>query len=420
MTYRMKAVCCAVAVCWLVLGICWAQESSPAVPEAGFISPEKYTNAFFGFTLPLPQDPAFIGFQVPSKGDAHTLYGLQAHTKNRLGLTAFLVTATRRDRASSDQARAAASAFKPRAMKPMQLSGKELWKGESAESGVGGKMRTILYATAINGYVLEFQITSFDGRLTKELEQCVEAVQFYEPGKSREMAGADSRPYDPRASQSLIRADVPFSNRIGQLSMGEVAGETYRNDALGFTYMLPAGWVTNDKAIQDRTMEAGHQFAFGDSPTAARQHTAFQQCARVLLIATRYPVGAKIEEVNPMIVIIAVDSACFPGAHFPTSINDQELIKETARQMLHDFAGTPFVSSGENSVYAFVVQDHLIVNISSSFQVGPSGTNTPRDIYSSMEVTQLDNYWVAWGFLSGSASDLQELKATQIAFVPAK
>ena len=65
----------------LVFGVllsmgCAAQETSVAVPEAGFVSSEKYTNAFFGFSLPLPQDSALRGFAPPSK--FHSLFGLQA------------------------------------------------------------------------------------------------------------------------------------------------------------------------------------------------------------------------------------------------------------------------------------------------------------------------------------------------------
>lgn len=279
----------------LISCTCYAQESSVTVAETGFISPGKYTNAFFGFSLPLPQDAAFTGFQLPSKDETHTLYGVQAHTKNGLGLTAFLIVANQLSGASSDQVRGAAATFKAKEVK-IQLSGKEFWKGESEQNSAGGKMRTVIYATAINGYVLKFQITSFDGKLAKELERCVEAVQFFEPPKTQEMAGANNRPYNPAIAQNLIRADLPSSSRIGQLSIGAVSGNTYKNDALGFTYVFPAGWVVNEKAIQDKVMEAGHQVAYGDDPAAALEHKAFQQCARVLLMPQNILRGRRVRK----------------------------------------------------------------------------------------------------------------------------
>jgi hypothetical protein len=163
-------------------------------------------------------------------------------------------------------------------------------------------------------------------------------------------------------------------------------------------------------------MEAGHQFAWGDSPSAAREHTAFQQCARVLLMATKYPEGTKTDGYNPLVVVIAVDSACSPGAHFPSSIDDHDAIKEAARQLVRVFAGTPFVSKGNNSVRALVVQGHVMLDISGSFQVNPTGSTAPLDIYTSMDITQLNGYWVSWAFASGSQSGLQEMKNTRVAF----
>jgi hypothetical protein len=397
----------------LLLGVCCAQEASVVVPEAGFISSDRYTNAFFGFSLPLPQDSAFRGFQLPSNAASHSLFGLQAQ-KN--GLTAFTIVATQMNGASSEQARKAASEPKGQNVKRTDIDGKEFWKGESQVKSSTGKMWSVTYVTPINGYLLKFLIVSFDGKLTEVLQHCVEATKFFDPAKAQEMAGSNSRAYNPAAPRNPNTMVAPSSSRIGQLSPGVVSGNTYKNDALGFAYEFPAGWVVSDKAIQDKVIEAGHQFAWGDSPSAAREHTAFQQCGRVLLMSTKYPEGTKTEEYNPLVIVIAVDSECSPGAHFPSSIDDHDAIKEAAQQLVRSFAGTPFVSKGNNSVRAFVVQGHVMLEISGSFQVSPPGRNTPLDIYTSVDVTQLNGYLVGWGFMSGSQAGLQELKNTKIAF----
>jgi hypothetical protein len=410
----MKTFSFVLAVFALLLRLCCAQEASVAVPEAGFISPDKYTNAFFGFSLPLPQDAAFHGFQLPSSGASHSLFGLQAQKK---GLTAFTVVATQMNGASSEQARKAASEPKAQNVKKTEIDGKEFWKGESQEKSPAGKMWITTYVTAINGYLLKFLIVSFDAKLTEDLQHCIEAAKFFDPAKAHEVAGSNSRAYNPVAPRNPNPLVAPSSNRIGELSAGVVSGNAYKNDALGFTYEFPAGWVVNDKAIQDKVMEAGHQFAYGDSPSAAREHAAFQQCARVLLMATKYPEGTKTEGFNPLVTVIAVDSACSPGAHFPSSIDDRDTIKEAAQQLVRSFAGTPFVSKGKNSVTAFVVQGHVMLDISASFQVNSPGGNTPLDIYTSIDVTQLNGYWVGWALASRSQSGLQELKNnTKIAF----
>jgi hypothetical protein len=88
--------------------------------------------------------------------------------------------------------------------------------------------------------------------------------------------------------------------------------------------------------------------------------------------------------------------------------------------VLHAFAGTPFVSKGNKSVKSFVIQNHLMLHISNSFQFTPRDGTSPVDVYSSMVITELDNYLVAWGFMSGNASVLEELETTQIQFARAK
>jgi len=409
----MKKASFVLAIFSLLLRVCFAQEASVAVPESGFISPDKYTNAFFGFSLPLPRDSAFHAFQLSSNGASHSLFGLQAQKK---GLTAFTIEATLMNGASSEQAQKAASSPKAQNVKKIEIDGKEFWKGESQEKSLAGKLWSINYATMINGYLLKFIIVSFDGKLSEVLQHCIEATKFVDPAKAQEMAGSNSRAYNPVAPRNPNPAVLPSSNRIGQLSAGVVSGNTYKNDALGFTYEFPAGWAVNDKAIQDKVMEAGHQFVWGDSPSAAREHTAFQQCGRVLLMATKYPEGTRTEGYNPLIIVIAFDSACSPGAHFPSTIDDHDAIKGAAQQFVRSFAGTPFVSKGNNSVGAFVVHGHVMLDISGSFQVTPPGSNTPLDIFTSIDVTQLNGYWVGWGFASGSQSGLQEMKNAKIAF----
>jgi hypothetical protein len=412
----MKACGFVLAVFSLLLNVCGAQETSAVVPESGFISSDHYTNAFFGFSLPLPRDSAFRAFQLPTMGGSHNLFGLQAQKNG--GLTAFSIEASPIDSTSSEQARKAASESKAQKVKKIGIGGKEFLKGESQSKSSAGKMWSINYATTMNGYLLKFIIISFDAQLSEVLQHCIEASKFFDPADAQEIAGPNSRTYNPVTSGNPNSLVPPSSSRIGQLSAGRVSGNVYNNDALGFAYEFPAGWVVNDKAIQDKTMEAGHQYVWGDSASAAREHAAFQQCARTLLMATKYPVGTKTKEYNPFIVVIALDSACSPGAHFPSSKDDQGAIQETARQVMHAFKGTPFVYEENSTVRVFVVQGHVMLEFLGTFRTNSPGTDTPTDIYTSIDVTQLNGYWVTWAFASGSPSGLQEMKSTKIAFAP--
>jgi hypothetical protein len=408
-------------IAFLAAGTLAQSTSSPAnlpnvTPETAFISSEKYTNAYFGFSLPLPRDPAFHELSLASKGDGswYFLLGLQAQRK---GLAAFMVTATRSDAMLRDEVRKAASGPKGQDARKIAIGGREFWRSESEQKEPAGTIHGVVFAAALNSYVLKFDIESFDGELTKQLQHCVETLSFFEPARAEEMAGPSSRAYAPAASRNTSAGSLPSSSRIGQLNLGAVSGNIYTNDSLGFRYQFPAGWIVNDKATQDKTIEVGHQDAWGDSRSAARTHEMVQQCSRVLLFVTKHPEGTKTEEVNPLIALMAADPSCFPSAHFPASIDDREAIKQMAQQIASSFAGTPFVPTRQSSASAFMFQGHLMLDISGSYVVNSPGKSAPVDIFTALEFTEVKEYWVAWGFMSGSQAGLQELKNTKIAFV---
>ena len=169
-------------------------QKSTVRPESGFVSHEKYANAFFGFSLSLPQDPYIRDLSIPSHDRSrHSLFGLQAQTN---GLTALTVVATETSaRASGDDAKKAVST--PGAISPvkMQIGGKEFWKSESHEEKAGTSMQSLTYATALNGYVVKFTVVSFDPHLTDELQRGIESITFFDPAKAKSMAGPNSHPY---------------------------------------------------------------------------------------------------------------------------------------------------------------------------------------------------------------------------------
>jgi len=144
----------------VLIATCGAQKAPTLVPESGVTSSEKYTNAFFGFSLPLPQDSAFRGFSLPPNKDStyHSLFGLQA-LKN--GLTVFTVSAKEKNNASMEDAHDRSVQPKSQNLKKTTIGGKDFWRGESQEKSSAGKMRQVAYVTALNGYILEFQIMSF-------------------------------------------------------------------------------------------------------------------------------------------------------------------------------------------------------------------------------------------------------------------
>jgi hypothetical protein len=399
-----------------------AQSASPtsgaasALPESGFVSAAKYTNAFFGFSLPLPQDSGLHELKLSIKGVTrnHFLMGLQAQ-KN--GLATLTVAAAQLSGESPDGARKTASGPRMQETTRIEIGGKEFWRGTSQEKSKAGKMQNITYATAINGYVLRLDINSFDAELTNQLEQSIQALTFFDPSKARDIAGPDSRVYDPAASQQSNTAVIPPSNRIPRLNPGVISGNVYKNEELGFRYEFPAGWAVNDKETREKVAEAGHQFVWGNDPSAAQEHEAAQHCTNTLLFVTEHPAGTKTGKLDPLIILMAVDPGCSPGARFPTSIDDHETIQQIAGQLVHYFKGTPF-ASGKARVRAFTTDGRVALEIAQSFAVNAPGYGTTLNVFTSMVLMEAKDYWVAWMFEGGSEAELAELKNTKIFFDP--
>ncbi len=205
-------------------------------PESALVSHLKYVNAYFGFLLTLPDDPALREFNLSTKdSSSHVLLALEAQ-KFKTGafggkpqLTAFVVLARHVVHASSDDARQAAAGPNGRTVKPIKIGGKEFWESEVSTKGPGGKMRQTIIAGPLDDYMLQFQIDSFDKKLAKQLESCVRAISFFEPSEAGKIAGPNSRPYrisSPPAAAPLplglaghqVRADVPlrFLGELGR------------------------------------------------------------------------------------------------------------------------------------------------------------------------------------------------------------
>jgi hypothetical protein len=175
-----------------------AQSASPTKPtvkpESAFVSSEKYANAFFGFSLALPHDPHVRNLIVPSSDSSqHSLFGLQAQSN---GLTALSITAIETSGGASDEdAKKVASTSDAKDVRKMAIGGKQFWKCESQQERAGNKMRSLIYAAALNGYVVKFLVISFDPKLADELEHSIESIKFFDPAKAKEMAGPNSQPY---------------------------------------------------------------------------------------------------------------------------------------------------------------------------------------------------------------------------------
>lgn len=411
---RFRRVAFVVVFSFVVdLSVC-GQASSPALllpgvgPEDGFLSPSKYTNAFFGFSISLPQNAGLREKTLSlNRGTRdHLLIGFHSPSAE---LISFAITA--RDVPDGSEKEAKRIAAGPDSQRPEEktIGGRTFWRSRSPRKLGHRNMQTVIFSTAMNNYVLQFEVISFNPEITMEIEQNIENLTFFDPSKAKVIAGADSKPYTPGASK------FP-TNPIGELSTGSVSGNVYRNEALGFRYEFPRGWVLMSKAQEEAVADAGHQFIWGNSPTAQQEHESASQCTKNLLFVRHSLEASKDGQFNSMVLLLAVDPKCAPGSRFPKGVDDREAIQQIARQIVQYFKTATMSSTEPARVRAFNNAGRIMVELSQSFTVSPPGQADPTSILSSMLMMEAGDYWVIWMFAAKDKAELAELRNTKIFF----
>jgi len=375
-----------------------------AGPEAGYTSSGRYVNTYFGFSLPLPRSEDMRNLSLPSNGTSRFIFGIQA---NRGGLSVLTLIAEESNNASEDAVRAAASGPNHHETERVMIGGREFWRSSSQAKSAAGTMHEAAYAAATGGYILEFNIISFNSGFAKELQRSIESVEFFEASGARSNGGTTA---------SAARSSV--SPTAKGIDPGSLSGNVYTNSTLGFSYQFPQGWTIADKAIPHAVIETGHQAAWGSDPAAAREHEEAEKCVHILLWANQFPEGTPTQEMNPLIVLFAVDPICSLAVQLPRSIDDKREIAEAAQQFKDAFAGLPFIGSGQSSVSAFTDQGHLMLEISSDSTVKLPSRTKPLSLFFSVRFTELNGSVVAWAFVSGSQTSLEQLKSTKVNFTP--
>jgi hypothetical protein len=409
-------VCFGVSIC-----ACWAQiPQSPAtsripMPEAGFVSPVQYTNAFFGFSLQLPRDRKY---QIEDLSDSdkaleHSLFAYKSASK---GLTLLIASATQVFGAPDDEAQKAvflSGMQGQREAQAMSIGGRLFWKNELEEKTFSGKLRRLRYATGVPGYVILFTVSSYNSGQTEELRNCIESVKFFNSARASEIAGSDSRPFLPVAAKRRLESAPQLD--LAHLDPGSMRGSLYSNPVLGFEYQLPEGWYA--EARNSNAKEHGADAAAGDATRAAIVH----ECTKTLLSATEPTPAESANESSSRITILAADPSCFaPDLKYPNSVHDSEALQRIGQTIVRGFAGTSMLGREANRLRAIELDGHLFLEMPSVAAVPVAGSSLLRKVHKSFVLTNLQQYWVIWLFECDTPSELERIMKASISFAPSR
>jgi hypothetical protein len=125
------------------------------------------------------------------------------------------------------------------------------------------------------------------------------------PGASQSSSSSSSK--HTKGSSARLARDV---------DAGTIANGVYRNQALGLSCKVPAGWVlrTEEMNAREEDSDSGASSAEGKSlPQGAQRTTEEERGGRVLLAAYSRPPDATGQDVNASILIAVEKVATYPG-----------------------------------------------------------------------------------------------------------
>jgi VWFA-related protein len=185
---------------------------TPSKPEDGFVAPAKYTNAFLGFSLPLPRDADLR--ILPKNGDPrepfrHVLFLASSGSK---GYPVISVLADEIGRSGNADPKKAVLALGAPDVDLVEISGQEFSRGAWRKVTVYGAIYGVAYAAVLKGYVLYVCAFSFDKKALDEFERSIRQLTLFDPAKAQEQAGVDGRPYEGPPVPSTPGGTVPDCN----------------------------------------------------------------------------------------------------------------------------------------------------------------------------------------------------------------
>ena len=224
-------------------------------PEDAYLSPSRYTNAYFGFAFDLPESAALKPMPMPASMDRRIqLLEMAATTPEHSAVTLSAYEYKNKNYTNA------------KSLLRNQLD-QELFVGVEELHGIGkttiggqpffyyetrrGIDQHMLLASELNGYVLTADLRARDPKVVHELLAAFSKGEFFPPQEAQKRAGLQAQVYRGPAISAQHLRDVRESRPADNIDPGKVAGNVYTNGQIGMTYQFPAGWtIEPDGAVE--------------------------------------------------------------------------------------------------------------------------------------------------------------------------
>jgi hypothetical protein len=382
------------------------------LPEDGYLTSDKYTSLFFGFSIDLPVSSERHRITIPVMLEKHhALLAIGFEEENNFGI--LTVTAeespSELERYDDQQGEQCDDTAGTASLMRRPIPGGVLRYGAFyANVHHRGRNYADHFWLRIKSYIIRVAVDSNDPEFLRESKQALVEADFYcarggklttDGGKAVVLKG---EPYEGPTVPTW-RVDAAIKDKPGlAIPAGAVRDGVYRNPSLGLQYELPKRWETLE------TEESGDP---PEEARALREYELLHACSRTLLHAVQPKSSdAAQQSQRPAIILRALDPSCL-SLPMPASVEDKKVAGEIGANL------ELFSEFGE-------IKSHAMASLANRpFMVfhGTVGRRSPEDVLSrrmSEMILAAEQHKVLllWSLMAPTASELGTMPASSIIF----
>ena len=388
-------------------------------PEDAYLSPTRYTNAYFGFLFDFPATAELR--PIPQPASLNRRIQLLEMIGSAAGHAAVSISAYEyKNKNYSD-----AKAILRQQLDQDLFHGVEELKGVS-KMAVGG--RQFFYyktrrgvdlhvglAAEMRGFVLDIDLAARDENVMQSLLWAVTQAEFFPPQEAREQAGEKASIYQgPAISEEHLR-EVRESLPGDHIDPGKVSGNLYQNSQIGMTFEFPTGWSIEPTGALEPAVERYREQVTGEPLLGPRERAVVKACRRMLISAWRTKPAADGEvpyDDFGEATLTAMPLSCFPNIRFPADGNDAYGV----RQFILGLAFTQPLQRDMTSATTYESNGKTFVVTRGTIAYKVEGDALSRRVSVALAMTEQRGYLLIWLFAAPHESELRELLASKVSF----
>ena len=427
MKYRVVLV---FGLLWMLAGTAASAQSSAepsnspnggfgSDPEDAYVTSTRYTNAYFGFSLELPDAAALKLVPQPASMDRRIqLLEMAGAAPERAGIT--LDAFEYKNKNYTDA----------KAMLRSRLD-QELFVGVEELHGIGkttvggrpfyyyetrrGIDQHVVLTAEMDGYVLSANLQARDPKMVRELMAAFSRIEFFPPKEAKDRAGAQAQAYQGPAISAQHLREVREGLPGQHIDPGKVKGRIYVNDQIGMTYEFPAGWSVHAEGAVEPSVERYREKVLGEPLLGPREKAVVKACRKTLLSVWRSKPQADGEvpyDDFGEVTLSTMPLACFPNIHFPEDSRDAAAV----RQFISGLSFTMPLQRDMNTARTYEAGGKTFVLTHGTIAYKDAGEALSRRISVALAMTAQRGYLLIWLFAAPHEDELRELLAAKVGF----